>query len=83
MSMEGRLRHFMDVWDSKWRYSNWNFVPVGLDVYCLFCGCYGFRMHGGFGWERVHTLDFATKLQDTRKHGCNWKSLWKHRQYSK
>lgn len=80
--MNAALQKKIDVWNAKYRNYLWNGVPTGLSVYAAFSGCYGFRLHNGFGWERVHTLAFATRLQDHRKHGGNWKSFWRSRKYS-
>lgn len=81
--MNDLTRKALDQWSLKWSNYGWNGVPSGLSVYCRFIGCFGFRCHNGFGWERIHTLDFATQLQHNRKEGGNWKNLWKHRQYAK
>lgn len=80
--MTPALLRKIDEWNIKHPCNTWDSWPTGLSVYAAFTGCYGFRVFMGFGWERVHTLAFATQLQDHRKHGGNWKRLWRNRKYS-
>jgi len=81
--MNDITRKMLDQWNLKWANSSWNQQPSGLSIYCRFIGNYGFQCHGGFGWKRIHTLDFATELQHNRKESGNWKTFWKHRQYAR
>ena len=76
-------RQCADRWHARHRHCIWNSVPTGLGKYCRFIGNSGFLIYGGFGWVRLHTLDFATQLMYSRKHGANWRKLWKHRAYAK
>lgn len=80
--MTPRLHRRIAEWELQHPISTWNFVPTGLSIYADFIGCYGFRMWDGYGWERVHTLAFATELQNNRKHSGNWRSFWKRRSYA-
>ncbi len=80
--MTARLGAAISDWELRHPCNEWHTMPTGLAVYAAFTRTYGFRVHGGFGWERVHTLDFATQLQDNRKHGGNWKRLWRDRCYA-
>lgn len=82
--MNTNTRKAIETWKEKWiaPHPNWR-QPYGLECFARFIGCYGFRIHMGFGWERIHTLSFATSLQDNRKNSGNWKTLWKDRQYAR
>ena len=76
-------RHYADQWHRRFDHCTWDCNPTGLDIYCRFTGNYGFLLYGGYGWVRVHTLDFATQLMDSRKNSGNWRNVWRHRAYAK
>ena len=76
-------RLYVNKWHTRFDHCTWDSTPTALDIYCRFIGNYGFLMHGGFGWVRVHTLNFATQLMDSRRNSGNWINVWRHRAYAK
>lgn len=80
--MSPNTRRAIEAWNLKHSQTSWDIRIDGLAVYARFIGVYGFRIYGGFGWERVHTLKVATYLQYHRMIGGNWKTLWRHRAYA-
>jgi hypothetical protein len=80
--MNPKVEKAIERWKAYTRNRPWYSPIDGLLKYACFCGNYGFQIYGGFGWKRIHTLAFATNLQDIRKHGGNWKNIWKNRKYS-